>query len=220
MVVPQQAQRSKPSIYTIKSKSTKTTCWKWSSVTNGETGLNLKKLSCWKHHSDWVLAQLGARLFCALDGLTWLTKGEGAGVLVSVHKDRVLGTAPQRLAVPQLWAVHPQGQAVSQRPLVELPTSCTFVQPGQVGAGISPQPGAIKEEVLRVCRRAPHTQRVSVWNICFRGTERSDCYYLYFVSWPITHLRWNDAFSQHTMWEKENLATVPTIAWQRHHERT
>lgn len=110
--------------------------------------------------------------FCPDDGLTRLTEGEGAGVLVSVGQDRVLGTAPQRLAVPQLGPVQPQGQAVGQHPLVELPAGHPLVHPGQVGAGIRPQPGAVEVEVLGVCRWAPHTLRVSVWNICSGATER------------------------------------------------
>lgn len=104
--------------------------------------------------------------------MTRLTEGEGTGGLVSVGQDRVLGTAPQRLAVPQLGPVQPQGQAVGQRPLVELPAGPPLVHPGQVGAGIRPQPGAVEVEVLGVCRWAPHTLRVSVWNICSGATER------------------------------------------------
>lgn len=111
-------------------------------------------------------------MFCPYDGLTRLTEGEGAGVLVRVGQDRVLGTAPQRLAVPQLGPVQNQGQAISQRPLAELPTGNSLVHPRQVGAGIRPQPGAAEVEVLRVCRWAPHTLRVSVWNICSGAIER------------------------------------------------
>lgn len=110
-------------------------------------------------------------MFSTHDDLTRLTEGEGARVFVCVSQDRVLGAAPQRLAVPQLGAVQHQGQAVSQRPLVELLTAHPLVHPGQVGAGIRPQPGAVEVEVLRVCRWAPHTQWVSVWNICLRATE-------------------------------------------------
>lgn len=92
--------------------------------------------------------------------------------MVGLSQDRVLGATPQRLAVPQLGAVQLEGQAVRQRPLVELPAAHTLVHPAQVGAGIRPQPGAVEAEVLGVRGWFPHTQRVSVWNICSGATER------------------------------------------------